>query len=37
MRDEEERRSSRRGNEEIANKKWKYEEGELIIWGSYKS
>ena len=31
MKDEEEGRNSRRGNEEIANK-WEYEEGEVIIW-----
>ena len=32
MRDEEEGRNSGRGNKEIVNKKkWKYEEGEVII------
>ena len=32
MRDDEEGRNSWRGDEEITNKKWKYEEGEVITW-----
>ena len=33
MRDEQEGRNSGRGNQEIVNKKkWKYGDGEVIIW-----